>query len=566
MSELVFEAPDAGLWEQDGVHFPRPVTRFLQETFRDGFMRGFKGGTSCYGLMLDHLQPEFLNDFLYMKKVIVGAPPEAQGHPPKEVFLQICEQHPEVSRRLKTAATVLEEKPWREHIRHWDAVLKPTSRENHLRLQAQDPAILSDAQLADYLHECVENSKAMHFQHHIYTVSCGIPVGDFMASTLEWTGLPDAEISQALRGSTPISAGVSEEYLVALQALEGDVQARTILNGSAPPGEILRQLQALPGETGQAIRTYLDLVSCRIVGGYDITCRTAIEMPDVLVRALQATDSPDDPARTEQHVIEQTAKIRAAVPEAQRAAFDELLAEARLINRLRDERGYWSDLWATGISRRAYLEVGRRLAATGRIHAVEHVLDASSAEAIALLAGTGGGAHAPSAEDLAARYQYRVTVANDVAPPFLNGPPSPPPPLEWFPERARRTMRAMGVFLAHVFGATNQLSEGKTVRGISVSAGQYEGRARVICSNDSQHLVQKGDVLVTRSTSTAFNYVLPLVGAIVTDRGGLMSHAAIVAREYGLPGVVGCQIATSTIPDGAMVRVDADKGEVTILS
>ena len=70
------------------------------------------------------------------------------------------------------------------------------------------------------------------------------------------------------------------------------------------------------------------------------------------------------------------------------------------------------------------------------------------------------------------------------------------------------------------------------------------------------HLIKKGEVLVTRSTSTAFNYVLPLVGAIVTDRGGLMSHAAIVAREYGLPGVVGCQVGTKTIPNGSMVRVN----------
>ena len=83
---------------------------------------------------------------------------------------------------------------------------------------------------------------------------------------------------------------------------------------------------------------------------------------------------------------------------------------------------------------------------------------------------------------------------------------------------------------------------------------------------DNLSQIQKGEVLVTRSTSTAFNYVLPLVGAIVTDRGGLMSHAAIVAREYGLPGVVGCQVASKMIPNGARVRVDADKGEVTILS
>lgn len=565
MSELVFKAPDGGLWEQDGVHFPRPVTRFMQETFRDGFMSGFKGGTSCYGLMLDHIRPEFLNGFLYQKLVIVGAPPEAQGHPPKEVFQQICEQHPEVSSRLRTAATVLEEKPWREHIKNWDTVLKPMSRANHLRLQALDPAAMSDAQLARHLNECTENSKAMHFQHHIYTISCGMPVGDFMASTQEWTGLSATEISQALRGSTPISAGVTDEYLAALHAIEGDAEAKAILNGPREPGEVLRQLQALPGDTGKAIRTYLDLVAYRVTGGYDITCQTAIETPDILVKALQVKDSPEDTTRAEQRVAEQTAKIRAAVPEPHRAAFDELLGEARLINRLRDERGYWSDLWATGLARRAYLEVGRRLAAAGKIEVAEHILDASCSEAIALLTGKNG-TTVPSSEELAERYQFRVTVANNVAPPFLNGTPSPPPPLDWYPEKTRRTMRAMGEFLGHVFGATEKASDDKIVRGISVSAGKYEGRARVIESNDALHLIEKGEVLVTRSTSTAFNYVLPLVGAIVTDRGGLMSHAAIVAREYGLPGVVGCRVATSTIPDGAMVRVDADKGEVTILS
>lgn len=58
MSELVFTAPDAGIWEQDASHFSRPMTRFLQEAFREGFMRGFKAGTSCYGLMLDHIQPD----------------------------------------------------------------------------------------------------------------------------------------------------------------------------------------------------------------------------------------------------------------------------------------------------------------------------------------------------------------------------------------------------------------------------------------------------------------------------------------------------------------------------
>jgi pyruvate,water dikinase len=75
----------------------------------------------------------------------------------------------------------------------------------------------------------------------------------------------------------------------------------------------------------------------------------------------------------------------------------------------------------------------------------------------------------------------------------------------------------------------------------------------------------EGDVLVTRATSAYFNTVLPLLGAIVTDRGGQLSHAAIVAREYGIPGVVGTRVATTTLPDGGRVRVDGGTGDVTLL-
>lgn len=565
MTELVFTAPDGGFWEQDGIHFPRPMTRFVQEAFPEGFVRGFKSGTKRFGLLLDYLEPVFLNGFFYDKRVIVGAPPDAKGPPPKEAFQKMCAEHPEVRERLKAAATALDEKPWRDHLRHWDTVLKPASTANHLRLQSRDVAGMSDAELAAHVAECFENLKAMIHQHHIYTISCVMPVGDFLGSASAWTGLSPAEVSRLLRGSTPISAGVTDEYLAALRAIAADREATSILNGAGAPGEILRRLRALAGPAGAAVTAYLDLVSHRIVGGYDITCQTAIETPEVLIRALQAKLDPDEASRVERQVAEQTAKIRAAVPEQHRQAFDERLVEARHINRLRDERGYWSDLWASGLARRAMLEVGRRLSARGKIREVDHILDASCTEAAALLTGAGIPA-TPDAAELARRHDYRVTIPASVAPPCLNGPPSPPPPLEWFPEETRRTVRAMNTFMSQVFGLGEARSEGKVVRGIPVSAGVYEGRARVVHSSDALNRLQKGEVLVTRSTSTAFNYVLPLVGGIVTDRGGLMSHAAIVAREYGLPGVVGCEVATSTIPDGSLVRVDADKGEVTILS
>jgi len=563
MTALAFEPPDAGVWEQDATHFPRPATRFLQESFKEGFVKGFQAGTACYGLLLDHLEPQFINGYFYCKKVIVGAPPNAKGPPPQLVFKLMCRLHPETRRRLVTAASVLQEKPWRRHIEHWDSELKPESTKNHLRLQSQDLEAMSDAELAAHVADCFENSKAMTFQHHRYTVTCVVVIGDFIACVQEWTGLPVGEITQALKGSTPISSGVTEEYLAALRAIAADPHAVAILNGSAPPLEKLESLNALPGVTGPAVKAYLDLVSHRVVGGYDITCATAIETPELLVSALQFRHSPEAQAKADAEVRQQIAKIRDAVPEPHRAEFDDVLREARLVNKLRDERSYWSDLWSAGISRRALLEAGRRLAAKGKIRAAEHALDATCAEVQSLLTGTGS---APSAEELAARHHFRVTVPNDIAPPVLNGTPPSPPPVEWFPEKTRRTMRAMSTLLMHLHGISASKSEGNTVRGTPVSAGRYEGRARVIHNIDDLGRIRKGEVLVTRSTSTAFNYVLPLVGAIVTDRGGLMSHAAIVAREYGLPGVVGCQVATGNIPDGALVRVDADKGEVTILS
>jgi len=77
--------------------------------------------------------------------------------------------------------------------------------------------------------------------------------------------------------------------------------------------------------------------------------------------------------------------------------------------------------------------------------------------------------------------------------------------------------------------------------------------------------VQLGEVLVTSSTGPTFNVVLPLIGALVTERGGVLSHAAIVSREYGLPGVVGCVGAVKAIATGNRVRVDGGTGEVWIL-
>jgi pyruvate,water dikinase len=103
------------------------------------------------------------------------------------------------------------------------------------------------------------------------------------------------------------------------------------------------------------------------------------------------------------------------------------------------------------------------------------------------------------------------------------------------------------------------------LRGFGVSPGVYEGPARVIRTIAELPEIQSGEVLVASSTGPSFNVALPLIKAIVTERGGALSHPAIVAREYGLPGVVGCPGATTAIRTGMRVRVNGGTGEVWIV-
>lgn len=103
------------------------------------------------------------------------------------------------------------------------------------------------------------------------------------------------------------------------------------------------------------------------------------------------------------------------------------------------------------------------------------------------------------------------------------------------------------------------------VSGYAASPGVVEGIARVVRSVDDIGTVLQGEVLVCSVTAPSWGPVFPKIAAAVSDIGGMMSHAAIVAREYGLPAVVGTGNATSAIKTGDRVRVDGGTGVVTIL-
>jgi pyruvate,water dikinase len=105
----------------------------------------------------------------------------------------------------------------------------------------------------------------------------------------------------------------------------------------------------------------------------------------------------------------------------------------------------------------------------------------------------------------------------------------------------------------------------KRLTGMPASPGVAEGPARVVLSAEEIVKVKEGEILVAPITAPSWNPVFLKVKATVTDIGGIMSHTAIVCREYGLPAVVGTGFATKVIKDGQRIRVDGTNGVVEIL-
>lgn len=117
-----------------------------------------------------------------------------------------------------------------------------------------------------------------------------------------------------------------------------------------------------------------------------------------------------------------------------------------------------------------------------------------------------------------------------------------------------------------VFGANSPALQGATreVRGFAAGKGQYTGPVRVVRGPDEFFKVAPGDVLVCRSTAPSWTGLFAVAGAVITETGGILSHAATVAREYGIPCIVGTREATRVFHDGDRVLVDGTAGIATV--
>lgn len=556
-----FTAPGPGVWELESTHMSRPLSRVMAEIFPDAATEGFRWSMERYGALLECMEFKVVNRFVYTCARGVGAPKGAKGPPPKLLFKLLLKIHPAVKQRLRTISEVFRTRRWREDVERWDREWKPAIERENSELQNVDVRALSDSALAIHLERCLDAVRRAVTRHHSLNATAMLPLGDFLVHVHDWTGLPPTDVLPLFRGASKVSQGATEELADLVAAIRSHPEAAALLDGT-DPATIVDSLLTREDAVGVAMRRYLAKAGVRIATGYDLADLMLSEMPELVVETVRAALSDHQTAGLHD-VAQREAALRSRVPEKHRAQFDALLAEARLTYRMRDERTYLNDLWSAGVARVALLEAGRRLVSRGQLHDATHAVELTPAELQDMLAGRPG----PSADDVAAHARYRTTSTTADAPMHLGGTPAGPPPAEWLSGDAARGQRAISMVLGEMFaqrarhGAASQM-----VTGFAASPGTVTGIARLVLDPTDMGRVRKGELLVTRSTSPAFNALLPLIGGVVTDRGGTLSHAAVVAREYGIPAVVGTGNATELIRDGMQVRIDGGNGTVEILA
>jgi pyruvate,water dikinase len=165
----------------------------------------------------------------------------------------------------------------------------------------------------------------------------------------------------------------------------------------------------------------------------------------------------------------------------------------------------------------------------------------------------------PSLDDI-----FYLTEADVKA--WLQGKAPPPDEIARHVRRRRATYAVVnGRWQKRAFGARPGEASGDELRGIGASSGVIRGKARIVRDETEFGRLRRGEILVCRYTNPAWTPLFTIATGVVTECGGAASHAAIVAREYGIPAVLGALGATERITDGQEILVDGTEGRVTLV-
>jgi pyruvate,water dikinase len=241
----------------------------------------------------------------------------------------------------------------------------------------------------------------------------------------------------------------------------------------------------------------------------------------------------------------------AAYPAPVVGQFEAMLEAAQIATVITEDHNFWIDNLAIHHLRAVLLESGRRLAEDGALETGDDVFMLEPDELASALAEPGADLRGVAAERADELERQRGLDA----PPVIGTMPAAMPADD-----------AFGRFTMKFFGVPPVPSENDgELLGAPGSAGKVRGTARIIRSIAEAGRLQPGDILVAETTAPPWTPLFATVAAVVTDTGGVLSHCAVVAREYAIPAVVGTGAASKVIADGQTIEVDGDAGIVRIV-
>lgn len=440
----------------------------------------------------------------------------------------------------------------------WDDERLPEIKELLARWRAFDLEGASDAQLVAHLHDSIAWSERAWHIHFLTAFPLLVSMSLFDDFYADLLGADDRYGAfRLLQGQDNLSLVVDRElYALSRRALASDA-VRNVLETLAAD-QVLEELDRF--DEGRAFVAELDAFLAehgRRASLYiSVSAPSWIEDPTPLITVLQdAVTQPErDPgaklaelgAEREQLTAEARERL-AEFPTAVREQFEYLLGSARQGSVLQEDHNYWIDTQIVYEVRRVVLELGRRLAANGAVERPEDVFQLRLDELDDL---------STDRRAVVSERRHELERFRDVASPPMLGllPPGPPPddPI------SRAVIKMFG-------GQPTESEHADVLYGMPGSPGVARGRVRIVRSLAQGESLLFGEILVAPTTAPPWTPLFARAAAIVTDAGGILSHCAVVAREYSIPAVVGVKRATAVLRDGQLVEVDGTNGRIHVV-
>ncbi len=559
-----YDIPEGVTLQKDVVHYPEQLTPFGASMLTSQMETAIAEVASTFGLLLDGFKQHCIGGEIYTQAVPLGG---KQGPaPPWWVIGILSRVHPAFRKRMAAARRVIRSGLLESLPKRWNDEWRSEFKETCAQMRTVELQALSDEELVEHLDEAIELLDRGHKIHFELFVPYVVALCELTSTCRQLLGWDLLKALELVDGLSTFSSEPTRALGELADELRHNSDARQVIERGG--ADVVERLREVAPEAADAFEEYCEEYGWR-TPNYDSGARALAERPELLASLL--ADAFD--AAPVDEVVERLSDRRAAAEEEalkqladespdKRRRFKEVLKRAREVYGLREDNVCWTGNAPCAVIRRITKEFGRRLAQRGLLRRAEDVVYLHADKVRRCLNDDRGFDPVEIADDQRAQWAW---TAVHPGPPHFGPAPEPPPDMRGLPAEGRRINRAMTWIMDHEFGTPPEPTTGD-LSGVPASAGKYTGAVRVIRSEAEFDRFKPGEVLVCPVTTPSWSILFGTAGALVTDGGGMVSHAAIVAREHGIPAVLNTRTATQDLEDGQIVTVDASTGTVRIES